>query len=803
VAKEGNTPEVTESDPRQQQPLSIGAVVTMLLWTCFLLFWYAHYLTGQELPAVDLYGHIAVTERLANTFFHNPIFFYDHAWFSGWPAFQFYGFTAHLAACILSLFLNFFFADPARIAIYFLITCELATLHWSLFYAASPLYKENCPQSKTYQWLLALVLCALSFWFLNHDGSMFGIGASAIFHAGLYPQLLAWHLLFLFIGSLFRIVANENVRCAPVFLALLICTHTLTALYAVFFALFTLLRFSEKRGVLAKALTIGIGLSAFWLLPMLMLNSEYGVNNSESANVQFFTFLFRYPWLSLLSDLMHGHISGLSALELIFPILIIVLLGSKALRNSRLLNHAALSVLIAIIFFSSPFVSSSLPPSIHYYRMDAYSVLFAIVILSIVPFALFAGALNLQTKLLRIGILLGSLIVVLTTTLLPDRESRLMRQLAGQDLFSTQKEVLNYLNDHAQGGRVLFDYFKDYSKFHMLTPHYMTSRLFEQNAIETSNGVFIQSSVAYLFPAAVMIALGAEPFIGPIPFPEYTLTDNKADLAELKRLGITDIVTTDGPFLNAIQPFAVNEQKKFGPYVVLELGSNDSSLLTEVNRPIIGYTDYSKTLPFRHLEYYFFQHRELRDRFELIEIPAGAVPPRNLSLLIINGASREQNIRVPIAHIDFTKNMVIDHYNVSYSNSERDAYGETARYLDKQFDASLRNILIAIKDPDPSDAKATALKIHWSADGQHFELQGLQPGHMVRINYSYFPYWSTSDGTIYRAGEERMMFTPNGESAWFSYSSWSSASVLFGSLISILSLSALIFSSKRKVACAT
>jgi len=41
---------------------------------------------------------------------------------------------------------------------------------------------------------------------------------------------------------------------------------------------------------------------------------------------------------------------------------------------------------------------------------------------------------------------------------------------------------------------------------------------------------------------------------------------------------------------------------------------------------------------------------------------------------------------------------------------------------------------------------------------------------------------------------------PDGEIARFSYSSWSSTSVLFGSLISILSLGALIFSSKRKVA---
>ena len=130
--------------------------------------------------------------------------------------------------------------------------------------------------------------CASSFlavWFLGHPDSYFGIGAQAGIHLGLFSQLIAWHLLLFYVRIVLRIGALENSsqkRFASlrlsVLVALLILTHALTFLLAaVFGGLYLLSTRSMKELLLSHGL--GIGLSAFWLLPATILGAEYALQD--------------------------------------------------------------------------------------------------------------------------------------------------------------------------------------------------------------------------------------------------------------------------------------------------------------------------------------------------------------------------------------------------------------------------------------------------------------------------------------------------------------------------------------------
>jgi hypothetical protein len=806
---------MTDDDKRQESGGALPVSLIMVLWSAWLFYWF-HVFLGDDLQAnSDLFGHIAMVERLGATWWSNPIVFYDRAWFTGWPAFQFYGFVAHLMAWLVSVPLGFFLSDPVRCAIYLVCVVQLATLHWSFLYAARPLYYEvaRCSaDARSSECLFALVVCALTFWFLNHDGASAGVGASAILGAGLYSQLLGWHLLLIYIGALFRVCSETGLstnqsrnraRRFSVLLAIMVCTHTLTTFYALFIGMLAFLRFGEWRRSLLRIHLLGIGLSAFWLFPMMALNSDFGVNHTEPPVSSFVGTIFRYPWTDVIrffSNIFKGTLPMVSVIELMLPLLFLFFFASRKLGEYRLLSNFSVFILIGLVIFNAPFTAAALPLGIHYYRLDSYAVLMLIPVLSVIPFSLMPNrsAQPVQHRIVVSSLVLGVLLVILSVALLPSAELGFVNAANRQKVFADQRDVLNYFKERKGVGRVLFDYFIDSKKFSPGTPHYISANLFKESGVETINGLFIQSSVAYQFPIAMAVALGLTHFTAPLPFADLDTVGVADAIQRLLTFGVTHIVTTDGPHIQALLPFVKGELIPFGPYVILLLKNSKASSVTTVQVPVVGYIDKSGSLPFRLIEYFFFEQAELWSQFDVIELPNEGDIPTQVSLLIFNGpvddaesiARRHPNLEV--LAMNFDPSYVLEHYKVRYNfHRGTEAYAAARPYLQHVLKSTLKRSFDKVLSREHQFDLGKEPRLRWSGANQEFDLEGLEAGRMVRIDYSYFPFWGSPDGTLFRGGAERMIFLPKGPSAHFVYSRWRITPSWWGMGISIMCVVAL------------
>lgn len=809
---------MTYEGNREKKGILTPVSVILVVWSFWLVYWFRAFL-GTELQAnTDLFGHIAMVERLGATWWDNPVFFYDRAWFTGWPAFQFYGFFAHLLALIVSIPLGYFVSDPARFSIYLLCIVQLSTLHWSVFYSARPFYDQvnrGSKSSERSEFLFSLVVCALTFWFLNKDGASIGVGASAILGAGLYSQLLGWHLLLIYVGMLFRLVSynsSESRNCRfhwrrfSILFAIMVCTHTLTTLYAMFIGFLSFLRFAECRRFIARVHLIGLGLSAFWLLPMMALNSDYGVNHTEPPASGFFYSIFRYPWIDLVRSLrqvLHGRVPILSALEIMLPFIFLAFYSSRMLVEWRYLSNFGVFILLGLVIFSSPFAATALPLGIHYYRLDSFAILLLIPWLSAVSLSFLSA--NIENSLrLRIGeslLLVSVFLIVFTTALLPGVELGFVNAVNREKVFADQRNVLNYFkNRGGETGRVLFDYYIDAKLFMPATPHYMPSRLFQENGVETINGLFIQSSVAYQFPISSAVSLGLDYFAAPLPFAELEKVEAADAIRRLLSFGVTHIVSTDGSHIESIRPFIDGEVVRFGPYVILPLKTTTFSPISTIVSPIVGYLDRSGSLPFRSIEYFFFESAELWVKFEIIELSNEDDLPSEVSLLLFNGNTSEaeeiarKNPNLEVVAINFARPEIIDHYKIRYNfHRGNEDYADAKPYLQNILKTTLKPALDRVLSRESIVASREQVRLRWSVSGQQFDLDGLEPGKMVRIDYSYFPFWGSSSGSLYRGGSERMIFLPKERSAHFFYSRWRVRSTSLGAGVSLLCLVLLFF----------
>jgi hypothetical protein len=431
-----------------------------------------------------------------------------------------------------------------------------------------------------------------------------------------------------------------------------------------------------------------------------------------------------------------------------------------------------------------------------------------IPLVSVIPFSLIPdrSAQPVQHRFAVCSLFLGALLVILSTALLPSAELGFVNAANRQKVFADQKDVLNYFKDRKGVGRVLFDHFLDPKKFSPSTPHYMSSNLFKESGVESSNGLFIQSSVAYQFPIAMAVASGLDHFTAPLPFANLDKVGVTDAIRRLLRFGVTHIVTTDGPHIQALLPFVEGELVPYGPYLILPLKNGKASSITTVQSPVVGYINNSGSLPFRLIEYFFFEQTELWNQFDLIELPNQGDIPTQVSLLLFNGPSDEaqslasQHPNLEIVAMNFVRSYVLKHYQVRYNYHRGvEDYGEARPYLQHVLKNTLRPSLdkVLLRAQRPESGKEPRMR--WSGADQEFDLEGLEPGKMVRIDYSYFPFWGSPDGTLFRGGAERMFFLPKGQSAHFEYSRWRAPASCWGVGVSVMCLVALLLVSRKKV----
>ena len=783
------------------------------LWACFvfLVCWFRHYLSDQNIASVDLPGHIAAIERLGMHWWRGNFSFYDPHWMSGWPAFQFYGFFGHLLAAILSYPLRLFSDEPVRFAVHLLFVFGSAALPFSVYYASLPFAKEIADRSfDRIRWLLAISVCTFTFWFLNHDQQWHGIGAAGISNIGLFGQLFGWHFALLHFGALSRFIrvpSPRNSGWLTLFFFLTLISHLLTAVFSASLVLLSFLWFRERRVGLILSHALSFLLAGFWFLPILLYSGSYTVLDIFRPRGDFLELFLRYPWYALARNFgswVEGEFQILNPTNIIALVFLVGILVHGAVRRSRLLIVFTVFLMIVLIAISSGFVASSLPVGFHYYRFHAYLFLFLCVVVSVVPIAFLVEVEgSVGEKILAIGMAAVLLASFGFTARLPHYEWKQIHAHTGQHYLSDEQAVLDYFREQPQKGRVLFEYFSDYQRFPFLSAHYMVSRLQKETGFESINGLFIQSSLAIRFPIFSAYRLGAKLYRAPILFDRNSDLSDETKVQQLREFGVTHVVLSQTKLLKRLESFAVAAPVQFGPYHIVSLVEQAPSPAQYVRKEVLGYYDEKGNMPFRFLQFYFHSREQLTSRFELLELERGQKLPPQMTTLLVNGEVEESELlqifstdSLPVVeNLNFSDSYLTDHYKVQYQhNIELDQYWAVESYLaeDRKLDSRLSQASVFSSKSDESD-----LPFRWGNRFQEFALSRLQSDRLVRINYSYFPFWKSSDGEVYRGSGERIFFLPNREQAVLSYSPFSSKSGWIGYLCSLIAMTILVRQFRR------
>ncbi len=713
--------------------------------------------------------------------------FFDRTAFSGWPALTFYSFGAHLLTCLVSLPLGWISDDPVMLATRILLVLGCTTLPWSVYLAgrgmAEDLVADDHTQRQPARVLAALGSCAITFWYLAGSEDMFGIGASSIIHGGLYPQLFAWHLLLWYCASLIEFLRRRQrpSLCGVAgWLAALLLTHTLSAVYAA--GLGALACFAvpvERRHRLVLALALGVALPSFWLLPCVVLASRFTYLDIEPWVGDLLTIVFRYPLQDLPGLFMAGLFGAGAPLTLTEPFLLFLLplflLTRRAWRHGQSARHFFLIVIISAFVLSSSYVAMSVAFGLHYYRFASLIVLLTAVIASVAPLAFLpASRRRRPVAIAAIAIVwVGSIVAIERNppmTLQATWSARWSSRYADDDA------VVEFLQRQSTG-RVLFEYFDDARIFALRSPHYIYSKLAE-TGVESLNGLFIQSSAAWIPPAAMMKALGGHTYLFDAPGPFELSADI---LSDLRSFGISHVVAASAEFRDRLRTLPIAAPTVIGPYSIFTVDAAPAPSVAPIRRELIGYVDQLGNLPFKLVSLLFSYHPELRARFELIELHDVAEGAGVVERWIVNGAA--------VSGSDRTVVILFPPVNLAARASSPQALNPEQRLFDELRTFANTTLIPQLLKTTPKPASESPLPmLQWEPDGQGFTLRGTTPSVPVSIAYSYFPYWAPASGRLFHAAAERMIFVPSEAETHFSYSRWHHWSAWLGTALSVLAV---------------
>jgi hypothetical protein len=187
---------------------------------------------------------------------------------------------------------------------------------------------------------------------------------------------------------------------------------------------------------------------------------------------------------------------------------------------------------------------------------------------------------------------------------------------------------------------------------------------------------------------------------------------------------------------------------------------------------VVGYVDHAGTLPFKLFEMYWLSRLDLASTLDLVAVDPAAQPPGGLSTLIANGAPpggetrRSNRGAATVLSVDFRPPFMFDHYRPRrVPLGDVETMQRVGRYLDSHLDL---DALLRVSAAPDIPCGATP-RLEWNDDRQGFRIEGMQPGRLVRINYTYFPYWHADHGALFRGSAERMYYEPSSSTASFSY----------------------------------
>ncbi len=169
--------------------------------------------------------------------------------------------------------------------------------------------------------------------------------------------------------------------------------------------------------------------------------------------------------------------------------------------------------------------------------------------------------------------------------------------------------------------------------------------------------------------------------------------------------------------------------------------------------------------------------------------------PDNIDKVIINAdksySDKHTNINDPdkFILINYEKQF-FDESTKFTSNIKHVKFRHLFQYLSKiEISKSLDDTNKISEGQSTDKILQTVPILEWSGDFQSFILKNLVPNKIYRINYSYFPYWHTKDGIIFRGSGERIFFLATNNEAKFTYTRIYSISTWIGWLFTLIGLS--------------
>jgi hypothetical protein len=776
-------------------------------------YWFKVYLSSGYIASIDLPGHIAIIERMDPQLIHLRLFFYDPAWFTGWPAFQFYAFFAHAFTAILSLVVAPWSEDPVRLCCQALLWFGCVSLPFSVYYFALPLGEKVGDTNRLTtieRSMLAMSAGFLSFWFLNHDYEWHGVGGGAVLYIGLYSQIFAWHLLLVHGGALARLLRlpskkNELLLCAV--FSILLLTHTLTALFVLLVVLLLSIWLAKDRALLWRTHLVAFGMTAFWYVPALALSRDYAVTHIEWPSGDFFEMFFRYPFAALAEHakgIYGGVFQALDLGTLEVGVFFLLFLSLVRIRRAELAMALFLIVLFCAFLLSSNFVASSIPVTFHYYRGVGYVFVYLTGLLAVVPLAscqamtdrlpptsVFRPA---PAALIAIALLGG----VYSTWSFPHSHKELVDRSTDRADLKADQQVLDYFKALPSKGRVFFESFKETARSRYRLARYAESVLFKTAGFETTSGLFIQSSPANQIISQVAVRGGARTWSCPLYECESVDRNVSEIVRQLRELGITHVVCNSGTgFYRNLAPYHVQPIEHFEPYAIVPIAVPPVSMVELPRKALVGYIDRLGTLPFKFVEYYLSAHPKVNSRIDLIDL-TGRTVPSGLSGILLNDTIGKDYHASKQAADGFAKGLFvmricfqnarsINHYNVDYRRTADETMCRDVDYFFNNFDLAAEVSKLTLPDSDAAGKPS----LSWSDHYQAMTLSNLQPNHFVRVNYAYFPFWFSSDAEIYRGSSERIFVLPRSKEATLRYEPQRSGFLQIGIAVSLAAVLAL------------
>jgi hypothetical protein len=515
----------------------------------------------------------------------------------------------------------------------------------------------------------------------------------------------------------------------------------------------------------------------------------------------------RYPLYGVLQSIKFWGTENFQLIDffqLLIWFLLLYILLSRRVFEARLVIPFFVINLILVLLFSSGYVATSLPIGFHYYRFLAYAFLMMIFLVSVAPTFLLVGN-SEDTGVKSKKLVLAAFVLVYGAGLanivsLPHYERSKIQASLSLDYLNYEKEVIKALAADSTPGRVFVEYTDGQAPFSFLSVHYIESRLRAEANRETLNGLFIQSSLSYRMPVVSANLLGARTYNVPLLFTDRAQLSDDVKVRQLQDFGVSHLVVSSASFLNRVRGYAVEPPTSIGPYHIVKILTDAPKMVSRVTKPLIGYLDLEGNLPFKFLEFYFYARNELWPNFELVNLENANDYIPELRAAIINSShsgndpleNKLKSKNIEIVRLNYFQPYILNHYSVWYQhNVELDSFNAVEKYFDQEF--RLENQISRFRENFSEQNENPTMT--WSKDGQAFEVSGLNPGQLYRVNYSFFPYWQCDGAELFRGGEERIMLASNNSTVSCNYSRWNAGSSWVGML---LSLTALVFLISRR-----